>query len=452
MNQLIEGLITGGMACPNCKNDKWEPVDFARIKPAGMAICTDCGMVSYPNKWKTTEEIKKHYRGSYRPPPTHNNCFSGERKNHFHHAFLDSLFKEWVAKGITKPKILEVGAAFGFALNWFKTLFPEAEIYGTELTTSFRRNAHHEFGINLTEEIDTSIKYDLIMSYKVLEHQLSPELEMEKYREILAEDGRFYISVPTWFNSLYNFGLNGFDLEYYYDPNHVNVWTTKMFEGMLANAGFEILKENQIIYASTYLCKVNRDLIGSPVYKNKPEEIKQAMGAIKVAYMAFLDGNYAEARKIAPDYPQAWISDMEMNRKEMATIGWPAFKEKWVDAFIKACPNSPDAFITATDFAMRAEQFKDALDYCEKALVAKPMNPVSLHAMCMIMREMAMKAKDPKEKMHYWLEAGSVARHLRNVSTQHWREATDLIYLFNSKVPFKGEAIAKPQAQPEGQA
>lgn len=427
------------MVCTNCGSDHWENIDNVRLKPSGMSICTSCGFCSYPDKWKTPEEIKKHYRSDYRSPPTHNNIFAGERKNNFHYAFLNDLFNEWKEKGITKPKICEVGAAFGFALNWFKSVFPEAEIYGTELTTSFRRNAAHEFGIILTEDIDTSIKYDLIMSYKVLEHQLDPHLELDKYRGCLAKDGRFYISVPTWFNSLYNFGASGFDLEYYYEPNHVNVWTTKMFEGMLESHGFKITKNDQIIYASTYLCEVDESLVGTLPRVEDPAVIKEQMAKIKQAYMSVLDGNHAGAIKIWPDYPQAWISEIEMNRKDMKDLGWDGFRNKWIEPFIAACPNSPDALLTATDFAMRAEAFPEAIKYCERALKAKPENPSSLHQMCNIMRELAIREKTIQGKLHYFDQARQVAKHLRATSSQHFREATDLIYFFNSKLPFKGE-------------
>ncbi len=433
------------MNCPNCKSNSWENVDFARIKPSGMSICTDCGFVSYPDKWKSPEEIKKYYRSAYRQPPTHNNIFSGERKNHFHHAFLNDLFDEWKSAGITKPKILEIGAAFGFALNWFRNVFPEAEIHGTELTTSFRRVAAHEFGINLTEDIDMTKKYDLIMSYKVLEHQLDPDKEIDKYRDCLTDNGRFYISVPTWFNSLYNFGLGGFDLEYYYEPSHVNIWTSEMFEGLLKNKGFEIIKNDQVIYSSTYLCKVNRDLIGTPIHKEDPLEIKKKLKMVKDANLACLDGRYEQARTIWPDYPQAWVSDLEMHRKELQSLGWEAFEAKWIIPFIKACPNTSDALIAATDYAMRASQWVVAIKYCERSLKARPENPVSLHHMCNIMREMAILEKSNTGKLHYYAEARAVAAHLRRVSSQHYREATDMIYLFNSKLPFKGEAPANAQ-------
>lgn len=432
------------MRCSNCGSNSWENVDHARIKPQGMSVCTSCGFVSYPAKWKSEEEIKKHYRTAYRNPPTSNNLFAGERKNHFHHVFLLDLFEKWKAEGLENPKICEVGAAFGFTLHWIKSIFPKAEIYGTELTTSYRRNAYHEFGINLTEDIDQSIKYDLIMSYKVLEHQLDPDLELEKYRKCLSPTGFFYISVPTWFNSMINFGLDGFDLEYYYDPNHINVWTTKIFEGMLTNKGFEILKNDQVIYSSTYLCRPNEKLVGSPIAKEDPAVIKDSLRRIKDAFMAATDNHFDEAISLWSDYPQAHISRAEMTRKNLQDKGWDWFKSNVVEVAIKSCPNSASILIMATDFAMRAEKWHEAIKYCERALIAKPENPVSLHQMANIMRELALRAKEEREKLHYFEQAREVARHLRKVSSQHFREATDLVFLFNSKIPYREEYAKKP--------
>lgn len=425
------------MNCPNCHENSWTNVDKYRIKPQGMSICDSCGFVSYPSKWKTKEEIVKHYRQSYRNPPTHNNVFAGQRKNHFHHAFLHDTFQEWNKKGLSSPKICEIGAAFGFALNWFRTIFPSADISGTELTTSFKRVAHHEFGIDLKDDIDETKKYDMIMSYKVLEHQLDPDVELARYHKCLSDDGLLYISVPTWFDQLQNFGLGGFDIEYYYDPNHINVWTREIFEGLLKRAGFDIIKKDYIIYGDTYLCKKGKPC--EYVHKEKVEYIYSQLEKIQKAFELYSSGNHLDAINTYSNYPTAWISYLEFNRKQLAELGWIKFKEQFVESFIKNCPNSPEALITATDYAMRAGEWTDAIKYCERALKAKPENPVSLHAMSNIMREMALKASDHKEKLHYFIQAREVAQHLAKVSDQHTREATDLIFFYDSQIPYKGE-------------
>ena len=51
------------MRCIVCDStDKWKNVDEFRLKPSGMCVCENCGFVSYPSRWKSEDEIKKHYR------------------------------------------------------------------------------------------------------------------------------------------------------------------------------------------------------------------------------------------------------------------------------------------------------------------------------------------------------------------------------------------------------
>lgn len=437
------------MACPSCGEKKWKNQDEHRIKPVGMCMCENCAMVSYPSKWRTEEEIKKHYRTSYRNPPNHNNVFAGERKNHFHLKFLEETFMKWRQDGKTKPKILEIGSAFGMTLNWIKKVFPEAEVYGTELTTSFRRNAYHEFGLKLTEDMDESIKYDLIISYKVLEHQLDPALQLARYQKCLEWDGLLYISVPTWFGPLNNFGLNGFDLEYYYDPNHINVWTKKTFENIVERSGFVKVKEDHVMYSNTYMYKPNEDMKKTPLHKEDPKHIEHILKTIKAAFLACTENNFKKALEIYPNYPQAHASLAEMSRKELASHGWDYFKTTYLDKAEAECPESVECVIMGADFAMRAGKFQLAIKYCERALKMKPENPGSLHQLAMCFRELGIRSTDGRERVHNFQQAQEVCQHMRMVSSQHFKEATDLLYFFNSKIPFDGEKQVSLLESPE---
>lgn len=432
------------MVCQNCGSDHWEVVDQYRFKDKdkngkkiNMSICKECSFVSYPDKWMTKEEIFKHYRESYRPAPTVNNLFTGQRKNHFHAAFLKDLFDQWNKEGKTKPAICDVGTAFGMSLGLFKTIFPQADIYGTELTSTMKRVCYHEFGIKLTDEIDESVNYDMIMSYKVLEHQLDPMEELKKYANLLKPDGVLYISVPTWFNSLSNFGLDGFDLEYYYDPNHINVWTREMFENMLMRSGFEIIKQDHVIYGDTYLCKPSLKYLKLPVLKLDVEKSIENLAKVKAAFLQFVDYQYDKAIEIWPDYPQAWIARLEMNRKLIAEKGFDFFHDNFIKPMIEACPNAPEAIISATDFCMRARQLQLAIDYANKALEMKPNNPVTMGQLINIFKELALNSTDEKEKIAYFKKAKEFAGHLMNVSLQNRDEAISNIYLINSLIPIE---------------
>ena len=427
--------------CPNCGGSHWENADHFRFKDKdkkgnkiNMAICLDCGMVSYPDKLLNKEAMLEHYKKDYRPAPTINNSFTGQRKNYFHLAFLNDLFAEWKRenKNIT---VCDVGCAYGMSLNMIHQVFPDADINGVELTESMKRVCFHEFGYKLADEIDASKKYDMIMSYKVLEHQIDPMEELKKYATLLKQDGVLYISVPTWFNTMSNFGLDGFDLDYYYDPNHINVWTREMFESMLLRSGFEIIKQDHVIYGDTYLCKVKKENESLPVLKLEVDQVKSAMHLIKEAFLKFIDYKYEEATKIWPEYPQAWMAMIEMERKKMTEHGYEWFKNNLIKPMIDACPQSPECIITATDFALRANDFEGALGLAKVALNMKPNNQVSLNHIVIIFKELGIRAKTEEEKIKNFIQARNAAINLHNLSAQNREQAVNEIYFLNSLIP-----------------
>jgi tetratricopeptide (TPR) repeat protein len=430
------------MTCINCGDTKWKNVDEYRLKKAGMAICESCGFVSYPDKWQSYDAIKKHYRGSYRQPPTSNNLYTGQRKLHFHNKFLSTVFDKWQKEGNDSPQIFEVGAAYGMVLDWLKNKYPKASVTGTEWTTSYKRVCKHEFDIDLVDDFDDTKKHDLIISYKVAEHQLDVDKELRKYALSLSEKGVLYISVPTWFDSMNNFGLGGFDLEYYYDPNHINVWTREIFENILARAGLKVIQKDYVIYDSTYLCVRDDSLMNTPVHHELVADIEIRMKNIKSAFDFMNDSNYDEAIKTYPDYPTAWITKAEFIRsklfKEYSEKNWPQIKD-YIEAMLKACPTSVDCVVTAADLCMRAERWQDAIKFAELGLSLKPENPSNLSQLINVMREMALRSDDKKVKEHYFKQARDIARHLRIVSAQHDREALDMIYTFDAQLSFEGD-------------
>lgn len=429
------------MRCIGCSSNNWKNVDEHRIKKEGMSVCLECGFVSYPKKYKSYAEIKEHYREAYRQPPNASNFYTGQRKCHFHQAFLSSLFTEWKEKGKTNPSVFEIGAAYGMALDWFRRAYPGAEVGGTELTTSFKRNAYHEYKLNLVDEIDLTKKYDLIMSYKVAEHQMDADERLREYAECLTDDGYLYISVPTWFDSMCNFGLPGFDLEYYYSPDHINSWTRDIFENILLRAGFEIVKKDYLIYDSTYLCKRNDANRSLPVFKEAAGSIENKMALIKKANQLLQENLVDEAIAVWPDYPQAWQHKVEKDRKMMFEKGWDFIEVEFIEKMLAACTNTGAVMVVATDLAMRAKQWEKAIGYAEQGLRNCPENPTSYQQLQNILREMALKASSPKEKAHFFEQARNVARHGRSVSAQHFKEFVDTTYLFNSMLPTPHESL-----------
>ncbi len=432
------------MRCVVCDApDKWKNVDEHRIVPKGMSICEGCGFVSYPSLYKSEEEIKAHYRTDYRKIPKVNNLYTGLRKNHFHDAFLGPVFAE-MKKRTEKPVIGEVGAAYGVLLNHIKVAyFPEGDLSGTELTTTYRRVAFNEYGINLSEDFDLSKKYDLIMSYKVAEHQLDVDLRLREYALALNENGLLYISVPIWFGKLNNFGVPGFDLEYYYDTNHINAWTRDLFETVLAKAGFEILKQDHLMYDSTYLCKRNDAMMKKPPHREDPKEIEARMGAIKKAFERYQAQDFAGAIKAYADYPDAWLSQYEKRRAELheqkQEVTLDDVLKEFYQPFREACGDNYDTWRFVADLAMRYNDFDRALEYWQFCINVRPGAGYVLQPITMCYRRMAEETKDPAYADALRQKCIEITRHWISADLENRGEAINWLYYDLAKVKLPSE-------------
>lgn len=408
-----------------------------------MSICMGCGFVSYPKRYKSEDEIVKYYRTQYRKKPSVEHLFTGTRKLNYHEAFLREYFEAWKVNKKTKPVVADIGAAFGLFLRWVKLNFPEAEVGGTELTTGFRRVAFHEFGIALSEKFDASKKYDMIASYKVAEHQMDADQKLIQYKECLKEDGLLYISVPTWFDVLSNFGVEGFNLDEYYNPNHINVWSRKLFETMLKKCGLRVIKFNNTMYSETYMCIRDDSLMKGPFIYEDPNDIINRMKLIKQAWSLARESKYEEAIKTYPKYPQAYFGLWETTRskahQQNDEVTYKLLFEKYVKPYIDACPQDPDCLRLAADIAMRYDEFAEAVSLLHKAIMMRPNASNYLINMAQCYRQMYLREHDPKIKYKLIRESNSIYRHIMQVDPQHKNEVTRWIYANEAEIPIPNE-------------
>lgn len=422
---------------------KWRNVDEFRLNKVGMSLCEHCGFITYPERCLAGDEMAERYRGhEYREAPTVNNLFAGERKLHYHGAFLGELFAEWADRKLTKPRVLEIGAALGMVLSWIRKAVPGAELFGTELTLSFRRNAWWMYKIRLDEKPDLTKKHDLIISYKVAEHIPFVDVELRKYAEALTDDGRLYISVPTWFDELNNPGLAGFDLGFYYDPNHVNVWSRNLFEQLLKKCGLEVVRENHSYYGATYLCKRNDEKMKETLtfddVETRMTELKKVFRAGQLA----VEGKWAEAVEVWPNFPEANVNMYEMVRSKAHQLGFEGIERDFIKTALKNCPNS--AFISnhVADLYMRYEDFPKALDHLKKTLELRPNDPPALIATAHCFRQMAARERDPETASKLLHEARAAMDYLQKISKQCAHEAITWQMQDNARLPIPHEKIS----------
>jgi SAM-dependent methyltransferase len=373
--------------------DEQKKFDAIRVqKNKGMAICMSCGFVSYPDEYKSEEEIKEYYRKDYRSVPTYNNLVTGARKLNYHQKFLLEVFEEFKDK---KPVVFEDGAAMGMALNFLRGKWPDGEFSGTELTPGFRKVAYYNFNLELDEDFDDTKKYDFIMTFKVAEHQLDVDKRLRKFAECLTDRGYLYISVPTWFGRLTNFGLNGFDLNYYYDIAHINVWTKKLFETVLKKAGLEIVGFDDKMYGETYLCKRNDDLMKDEPQYEDPQQILSYLGRVQRAVELTKQNKHKEAIELWPNYPGAWMGYWEMNRKQFTEGG--QVKEFLFD-MERAMGICFEGIMMAIDISSRMGDFSRALELIDLGLKEyRPNSYVFLDHCAKIYRQIAAHEDTPEQ-------------------------------------------------------
>lgn len=420
--------------CISCDAvNEWENVDEYKIKPTGMSVCKKCGFVTHLDNIKSPEELKEYYRKDYRQAPSAGNYFSGQRKIHFHSLFLADLFKEWQDGGKDCPIVSDQGAAFGMLLMMIKQFFPKADLRGTELTETMRRVAKHEYGIDLDEDFDDTVKYDLISSYKVAEHQVDADKELRKYAESLKEDGRVYVSVPIWFKYLSNFGASGWDIEYYYHPNHINVWTEKHFEHILNKAGLEVVRKDTRIYDNTYLCKRNDSLIGKEVnFSGDYEKTMENLKKIKTVWELTRARKMKEAVALWPNYPSIYSAIYEYERNVFHKKGYKAIMTDLIHPAIKNTNGHADVLLLASDISIRYEQYQESLVYVEKGLEIRPGNPQFLMMRAQCFGSLAEISETKEAKRTCLIEAIGTLKNLINCSDQSLAEALNWIYKYQS--------------------
>ena len=296
--------------CPICVGKDWTDLDYLRNKktwydkdmreedePVGFKICNDCGFITYD--YVETGKLNSFY-DNQRTMMSPNNIITCNRKNEYHKAFLQDIIKsEW--------KCLDVGCAQGSFLdllhNYYKV--PLSNLYGTEWSEGFRLFGKHEYNLNITKEIDQSLKYDFISYYHVLEHIQFPDEEMELIGRLLKDDGYLYISVPTFLDILEeSSGGIASDLENLYHLNHVNVFTEQSFHNLLNKFGWKVLKIDKKLYGHTVLCqKAEKQDIKKGKYLEYIDILEKQKKAIELMNNKKAD----EAFKLYPKFPDAYI-------------------------------------------------------------------------------------------------------------------------------------------------
>lgn len=306
--------------CPICDKEDWHSLDYLRNfdlwyyrdyreegEQIGWKICKNCGYSSYDQLGEARQrESYTRQRGVVQA----NSLITGERKNKYHAAFFADEIKP-------EMKILDVGCAQGSFLNWIHENYnvPNENLYGNEFAEDLISWGKYHFGLNVDKEINRSIKYDLVSYYHVFEHVENITTEINMIKEIMADDGLFYCSVPLFFDELEEkSGMPCLEFEEYYHLNHIQCFSKNSFQNFLRKHGFEIIKEDEVLYAYTVLCKKTEPK--EYIEKDNFQYIINVIEHQKAAIELLNQGKHEDAIKEYAEYPDAYVL-LALNNENM---------------------------------------------------------------------------------------------------------------------------------------
>ena len=165
-------------------------------------------------------------------------------------------------------KILDIGCGDGHFLT--AALARGWEVHGTEFTDDAieickKKNINVQQGI-LDAKNYSSIQFDVITSFEVIEHINNPKTELENIKTILRSGGILYLTTPN-FNSISRFILKGkWNIITY--PEHLSYYTAKTMNRFLSKNGFRKIK------LQTTGISINRLQQSSSVLKSDSETNK----------------------------------------------------------------------------------------------------------------------------------------------------------------------------------
>ena len=309
--------------CSICDASDWKSLDYLRDQkywydrdylldePVGFKICKSCGFVTYD--YIDDKELKRRYDDLIKIVDV-SSVITKNRKIVYHKKFLiDVVIK------MNCLKVLDYGAATGYFLKWLKDLWNynnEIQYFGVESNDIMRRFAKHEYNIELSTEIPDE-QFDFISCYHTLEHVQYPDKLLKQFAEHLTDDGYLYISVPQIIQEEIldeASGATAAEFEELYHLNHVNQFSMQALQNILHKVGFEIIKEDDILYGYTVLCK---KLEPKEIVKENYLEIVSIIEKQKKAMDFFKQEKWEDARKAHKGYPDAWIMNAIKNFKDL---------------------------------------------------------------------------------------------------------------------------------------
>jgi 2-polyprenyl-3-methyl-5-hydroxy-6-metoxy-1,4-benzoquinol methylase len=157
------------------------------------------------------------------------------------------------------PRVLDVGAGNGYFVFLARTEFG-LQADGLEISDAEAAYALEMFGIDFLRGALSNVagRYDVITSFNVLEHVKQPMSLLAEIGARLAPGGYLVLTTPNP-SCIHRrvLGLNKWSMVC--PPHHINLFTRKALEEMLARTGFEILEYSTLSTYINYVRKIDTE-------------------------------------------------------------------------------------------------------------------------------------------------------------------------------------------------
>lgn len=237
--------MASGPPCKICGSDSLQLI-------VHTARCNDCGVLLYypypaeqqlPGRNETPERSRQKYRDWY---------VQAARLNHlnFTNAIRFTVDEVWKGEKIT---VLDFGGGGGQFALVLKSHFYNADVYMVDADDNAMIDEwsclnHY---IPFSDFPEDPTRFDFIFLNDVFEHVADPVATLQLLSQKLSDDGRIYIDTPRQFwpypvlrsiarGSLYQKLLRGT-----VSTSHLQIWSSRAFEQVVAKADLRIRKQIQ---------------------------------------------------------------------------------------------------------------------------------------------------------------------------------------------------------------
>lgn len=247
LKQDIEWLLTHKhefevVTCPACNSNKRR----AKFNKNGIEYfdCLDCETF-YVSPRPPLDVIHNFYRQSKNYEFWNNYIFPASEDKRREKIFKPRVEKviEFCKKyNLNNNSIIEIGSGFGTFCEEMKSRNYFNEVVAVEPTPSLAESCRKR-GIKTielpVEKITVKNKYDVLVSFEVIEHLHSPSNFVNDIRKLLTDSGVVILSCPNG---------KGFEIEQLreksssVDHEHLNYFNPNSLKTLLEKSGFEILE------------------------------------------------------------------------------------------------------------------------------------------------------------------------------------------------------------------